>query len=115
VLLERCQMRELVIGHDHGFGRGRSGDVETLRRLGAERGFDVDVVEVVDVGDQRLQLAHPARRRGRRPRHRRADARPPYQVSGRVGERASGPADRRADDQLADIRPEACLPTGCTR
>ena len=37
-------MRELVIGHDHGFGRGRSGDVETLRRLGAERGFDVDVV-----------------------------------------------------------------------
>src|SRR6185437_4565922 len=30
VLLEQCQMRELVIGHDHGFGRGRSGDVETL-------------------------------------------------------------------------------------
>src|SRR5215207_11038338 len=33
VLLERCAVRELVIGHDHGFGRGRSGDVETLRRL----------------------------------------------------------------------------------
>ena len=35
VLLERCAVRELVIGHDHGFGRGRSGDVDTLRRLGA--------------------------------------------------------------------------------
>ena len=37
VLLARCAVRELVIGHDHGFGRGRSGDVETLRRLGASR------------------------------------------------------------------------------
>src|SRR5512140_3858665 len=35
VLLRRCGMRELVIGHDHGFGHGRSGDVATLRRLGA--------------------------------------------------------------------------------
>ncbi|MES2306406.1 MAG: riboflavin biosynthesis protein RibF [Gemmatimonadota bacterium] len=47
VLLARCGMRELVIGHDHGFGRGRSGDVETLRRLGEVRGFPVDVVEPV--------------------------------------------------------------------
>jgi riboflavin kinase/FMN adenylyltransferase len=54
VLIERCHVRELVIGHDHGFGRGRSGDVETLRRLGAERGFDVDVVEVVDIGEQHV-------------------------------------------------------------
>ncbi len=47
VLLARCGMRELVIGHDHGFGRGRSGDVDTLRALGAERGFPVDVVAAV--------------------------------------------------------------------
>jgi riboflavin kinase/FMN adenylyltransferase len=37
VLLQRCAVRELVIGHDHGFGRGRSGDVDTLRRLGEAR------------------------------------------------------------------------------
>src|SRR5688572_838607 len=43
ILVERCGLRELVIGHDHGFGRGRSGDVETLRRLGQSLGFDVDV------------------------------------------------------------------------
>lgn len=54
VLLERCAVRELVIGHDHGFGRGRSGDVETLRRLGASLGFDVDVVGPVDFGGQHV-------------------------------------------------------------
>jgi len=54
VLLERCRVKELVIGHDHGFGRGRSGDVETLRRLGAEEGFDVDVVDPVDFGGQHV-------------------------------------------------------------
>jgi riboflavin kinase / FMN adenylyltransferase len=45
--LEHCGMRELVIGHDHGFGRGRRGDVDTLRRLGQSRGFPVDVVAPV--------------------------------------------------------------------
>src|SRR5918994_6393940 len=54
VLLERCALRELVIGHDHGFGRGRSGDVETLRRLGASHGFEVDVVSPVDFGGQHV-------------------------------------------------------------
>jgi riboflavin kinase / FMN adenylyltransferase len=54
VLLERCALRELVIGHDHGFGRGRRGDVETLRRLGASLGFDVDVVPPVDFGGQHV-------------------------------------------------------------
>jgi riboflavin kinase/FMN adenylyltransferase len=47
VLHPRYGMRRLLIGYDHGFGRGRSGDVETLRRLGASRGFGVDVVPPV--------------------------------------------------------------------
>jgi riboflavin kinase/FMN adenylyltransferase len=47
VLLDRFGMRDLVIGEDHGFGRGRSGDVATLRALGAGLGFSVDVVPPV--------------------------------------------------------------------
>ena len=47
LLIARCDMRELVIGYDHGFGKGRSGDVATLRSLGAARGFSVDVVDPV--------------------------------------------------------------------
>jgi riboflavin kinase/FMN adenylyltransferase len=54
ILLDRCAMRALVIGHDHGFGRGRSGDAETLRRLGEKHGFEVDVVAAVDRGQQRV-------------------------------------------------------------
>ncbi len=49
LLYDRFHMRELVIGHDHGFGRGREGDVQLLRRLGSRMGFAVDVVDEVDV------------------------------------------------------------------
>jgi len=51
VLVRRLRARELVIGYDHGFGRGRTGDVDVLRRLGEEHGFDVDVVSGVAVDD----------------------------------------------------------------
>ncbi len=51
ILVGRLGVDELVIGYDHGFGRGRSGDVDTLRRLGGELGFAVDVVEPVEAGD----------------------------------------------------------------
>lgn len=54
VLIGRCGMRELVIGYDHGFGRGRSGDVATLRDLGARLGFVVDVVDAVDAGGHQV-------------------------------------------------------------
>jgi len=47
VLLSGLRMRELLIGHDHGFGRGRAGDVESLRMIGRRRGFPVDVVDAV--------------------------------------------------------------------
>ncbi|HWV58854.1 MAG TPA: bifunctional riboflavin kinase/FAD synthetase [Longimicrobiales bacterium] len=49
VLIGRLGMAQLVIGFDHGLGRGRSGDPETLRRLGALRGFDVEVVPATQV------------------------------------------------------------------
>ena len=48
ILVRGCGMRELVIGHDHGFGQGRQGDVELLRRLGRELDFAVDVVPALE-------------------------------------------------------------------
>ena len=47
VLIGRFRMTALLVGHDHGFGRGREGDITLLRSLGASRGFSVDVVEPV--------------------------------------------------------------------
>ena len=48
ILVQRLGVEELVIGYDHGFGRDRSGDAETLRAIGAEMGFAVDVVPPVE-------------------------------------------------------------------
>ena len=44
LLADRYRMRELVVGYDHGLGRGRQGDVSVLRSLGARLGFKVHVV-----------------------------------------------------------------------
>ncbi len=89
ILVARCGMRELVIGHDHGFGRGRSGDADTLRRIGATDGFEVAVVPQVAVEGIRVSssaireclqsgdLATAARMLGRR-----------YDLMARVGEGA---------------------------
>lgn len=49
VLVARFRVRGLVVGRDHGFGRSRSGDAETLRGAGERHGFDVHVVREVDV------------------------------------------------------------------
>jgi riboflavin kinase / FMN adenylyltransferase len=54
ILIERLGMIHLVIGYDHGFGRGRSGDVDTLREIGAELGFGVDVIEPVQQDDDTI-------------------------------------------------------------
>jgi riboflavin kinase/FMN adenylyltransferase len=54
VLVERFGMRQLVLGYDHGFGRGRSGDVQLLRRIGAGMGFEVTAVDAVREGGQAI-------------------------------------------------------------
>ena len=44
LIVPRFRPAEVVIGYDHGFGRGRAGDVSVLERLGATHGFGVSVV-----------------------------------------------------------------------
>lgn len=52
ILVGRLRVEELVIGYDHGFGKDRSGDAGTLRAIGAELGFAVDVVAPVARGGE---------------------------------------------------------------
>lgn len=47
VLCARYGVKELLVGHDHGFGRGRMGDLGVLRALGESRGFRVTVMDPV--------------------------------------------------------------------
>jgi riboflavin kinase/FMN adenylyltransferase len=54
VLLTRLGLRHLVVGYDHGFGRDRSGDVETMLRIGADLGFAVEVAGPVLMNDDAI-------------------------------------------------------------
>ena len=51
VLLRRFHVRQLVIGYDHHFGRGREGSADVMRELGEQRGFDVEVLGPVTATD----------------------------------------------------------------
>lgn len=58
-------MREFVMGYDHGFGRGRAGDVELVQRVAQQHGFETAVVGAVRDDSQpisstliRTALAH---------------------------------------------------------
>ena len=46
-LCDDYAMRQLVMGYDHGFGRGRGGDVELVQRLAQAQDFAVTVVDAV--------------------------------------------------------------------
>ncbi len=52
ILIERLHLRRLVIGYDHGLGKGRTGDVSELRRIGDRLGFEVHVVGAVVIEGQ---------------------------------------------------------------
>lgn len=52
VLVGRLGVTELVIGHDHAFGKDRAGDAAMLREIGAEMGFRVDVISPVTDGEK---------------------------------------------------------------
>lgn len=51
VLVGALAVRLVMVGSDFRFGRGGSGDPEFLRTLGAELGFDVEVVDDVRAAD----------------------------------------------------------------
>ncbi len=41
-------VKEIIIGHDHHFGKGRGGDQQTLSEMGKEFNFNVSIVEPVN-------------------------------------------------------------------
>jgi len=113
ILLSRYRMRELLIGYDHRFGRGRSGDAGVLRSLGAELDFGVEVVRPVQADGERPisstllrravaagDLVAAARGLGR-----------PYAISGRVvrGEQRGRLLGYRTLN-LAPLSPRKLLP-----
>ncbi len=48
LLCERLEMKALVVGPDFALGRGREGNIDFLREMGNEAGFEVEVVSPLD-------------------------------------------------------------------
>ena len=53
-LYQQLNVRALWVGEDFAFGRDREGDIPTLQALGREMGFQVQVLPVVNNGDQKI-------------------------------------------------------------
>lgn len=47
IILDRVGARKVIVGHDHAFGKNRSGNITRLRELAVELDFEVEVVEPV--------------------------------------------------------------------
>jgi len=49
ILVGRIGLQEITVGYDHRFGKERAGDVDLLKELGPQYGFEVDVIPPQEV------------------------------------------------------------------
>jgi len=111
VIVERVTAREVIVGHNYAFGKGKNGTTELLRRRGKKYGFKVRVIrnarllgDVVSssrirnlIGEGRVREASQLLGR-------------PYMVEGRVI-RGAGRGGRLLDVPTANIMtPEEIVP-----
>ena len=54
ILVKKLNVKHLIIGHDHTFGKNKSGDFNLLQNRSAEFGFEVEQVEVVNFHDKHI-------------------------------------------------------------
>ena len=49
ILIEKLNVKYLIVGHDHVFGKNRSGNFSLLQKLAPELGFEVEQMEAVNI------------------------------------------------------------------
>lgn len=49
ILVEQLKTKHLVIGYDHRFGKGRSGDIQVLKEAAAKGAFKVEEISALDI------------------------------------------------------------------
>lgn len=54
VLLKKLHAKHVVVGEDFRFGKARVGDVNTLRQLGKQYGFDVSIVPILTIDGEKV-------------------------------------------------------------
>ncbi len=50
ILVDRIGVKKIMIGYDYAFGQNREGNVDLLRQLGTEYGFEVEMIEQIGDG-----------------------------------------------------------------
>lgn len=51
ILIEKLNVKHIIIGHDHVFGKNKSGNFELLQKLSQELGFEVQQLDAVKEGE----------------------------------------------------------------
>lgn len=49
ILVEKLNVKYLIVGHDHVFGKNRSGNFELLKKMAPKLGFEVEQMEAVNL------------------------------------------------------------------
>lgn len=103
--LERLRVREVVVGHDYCFGRGREGNIDLLKEMGEKHGFTVQVVWAVEADNAVVSssLIRALMRLGKVEEAARLLGRP-YGVEGRVVH-GKGRGGKLLGVPTANIRP----------
>ena len=58
ILFEKIGVKEIVVGFDYAFGRGREGTIPYLKKMGEEFGFRVHVVEPFKLNGHTVSSSH---------------------------------------------------------
>jgi riboflavin kinase / FMN adenylyltransferase len=58
ILFEKIAVKEIVVGFDYAFGRGREGTIPYLKKMGEEFGFKVHVVEPFKLDGHTVSSSH---------------------------------------------------------
>ena len=58
ILFEKIGVKEVVVGFDYAFGRGREGTIPYLKKMGEEFGFQVHVVEPFKLNGHTVSSSH---------------------------------------------------------
>lgn len=54
ILVGKLQIKYLIVGYDHVFGKDRSGNFDLLEKLAPELGFEVEKMEAVNIHNQHI-------------------------------------------------------------
>ncbi|CAA7390234.1 bifunctional riboflavin kinase/FAD synthetase [Chryseobacterium fistulae] len=54
ILIEKLNVKYLIIGYDHSFGKNRSGNFELLKKLSQELDFEVEQMEAINIHENNI-------------------------------------------------------------